>query len=211
MLDLYVEPVVSDLPDEEKVPADGALQHYNLGLNLLAKGQPKRALAAFREATGRDPSFIEPAIMTARISLAAGEVDKAEAFLKSVDPEAINRSDLRYLMGVMMLLRDRDGSAEKVFQKLEEKSPDRGWGKWGLGLVALHRGDGPAAAAAMEEAQSLQPVNLEAAAYLRRYLVSHWRRGAPAPSEEKLVPLFPELEEVRDRYRKMFRLGGSAD
>jgi peroxiredoxin len=211
VLGLYVEPVVTDLPDEGYVPAGGARQHYNLGLSLIEKDQPERALAAFREATGRDPSFIEPAIMIARISLATGEIEAAADFLKSIDPVALNRGDLRYLLGTMMLLRGRDAAAEKVFQRLEEKSPGEGWGKWGLGLVALSRNDGAAAAAAMKEAASLQPANLEAASYLRRYLVSHWRRGSPAPSEDDLVPLFPNLEELRDRYRRMFRLGGDAD
>jgi peroxiredoxin len=205
VLDLYVETVVTDLPGEGHVPADGALQHYYLGLSLLEKGQPERALSAFREATGRDPSFIEPAVMTARLSLAAGEIDKAEDFLRSVDPEAINRSDIRFLLGMMMLLRDRGDAAEKVFQRLEERYPGEAWGKWGLGLVALSRDDWPGAAAAMKEASSLQPANLEAASYLRSHLVSYWRRGSPAPSEDDLVLLFPGLEELRDRYRRMFR------
>ena len=211
VLGLYVEPVVTDLPDEGYVPADGALQHYNLGLSLMEKDQPERALAAFREATGRDPSFIEPAVMTARLSLAAGEIDEAEDFLRSVDPEAINRSDIRYLLGMMLLLKGKEVAAEKVFQRLEEQSPGEGWGKWGLGLAALARNDGPAAAAAMKEASSLQPANREAASYLRSYLVSYWRRGSPAPAEEELTPLFPSLQELRDRYRRMFRLGGEAD
>jgi peroxiredoxin len=211
VLDIYVAPVTTDLPDEGYVPAGGALQHYNLGLSLLEKDQPERALAAFREATQRDPSFVEPAVMTVRLSLAAGEIGRTEEFFKSVEPEAINRNDLRYLLGVMMLLKGRGTAAEKVFLKLEEESPGEGWGQWGLGLVALSRNDGPAAAAAMKNASSLQPANLEAASHLRRYLVSHWRRGSPAPSEDDLVPLFPGLEELRDRYRRMFRLGTSAD
>jgi hypothetical protein len=149
--------------------------------------------------------------MTARLSLAAGELDAAEDFLKSVDPEAVNRSDIRYLLGTMMLLKGRDGAAEKVFQRLEEESPGEGWGEWGRGLVALSRNDGAGAAAAMKEASSLQSANLEAASYLRRHLVSYWRRGSPAPSEEELVPLFPGLAELRDRYRIMFRLGDGAE
>lgn len=211
ILDLYVETVATDLPDEGFVPADGALVHYNLGLSLVEKDQPERALAAFREATGRDPSFIEPAVMTARLSLAAGEIDKAEDFLRSIDPAVINRSDIRYLLGMMMLLKGKEAAAEKVFQSLEEKSPGEGWGKWGLGLVALSRDSGPAAAALMKEASSSQPDNLEAASYLRRYLVSYWQRGLPAPAGEELAFLFPNLQELRDRYRRMFRLDGNAD
>jgi peroxiredoxin/Flp pilus assembly protein TadD len=209
-LGLYVEPErpepLADLPPARSV----ALRHFNLGRNLMAKGQPERALQAFDRAAGKDPSFFEPAIMAARLALTEGNPARAEALLRSAGPQVVNRSDLRFLLGSLLLHKGKTDAAEKSFGKLRESFPGEGWGFWGLGLVSLSRDDPEEALGWMKQASSLQPQNFEAKASLRKFLTSAWRRGDSVPLEDELIALFPSLAELRDRYRKMFSAGAPA-
>jgi tetratricopeptide (TPR) repeat protein len=207
VLGLYVEPERPEPLADISSERSRALRHYNLGRRLMAKGQMKEALQAFDRAAAADPSFFEPAIMAARLDLAAGKPARAETLLKSVSPEAVNRSDMRFLLGALLLHKEKTDAAEKTFEKLRERSPREGWGWWGLGLVGLARGEIGEALEWMSRAFALQPQNAEAEAWLRRYLKGVWLRGESEPMEDDLVALFPSLGEMRDRYRKMFSAG----
>jgi tetratricopeptide (TPR) repeat protein len=210
VLGLYVEPArpepLADIPIARSI----ALRHYNLGRRLMAKGQMQRALKAFDRAAAEDPSYFEPAIMAARLDLSAENPARAETLLKSAGPEAVNRNDLRFLLGSLLLYKGKTDAAEKTFNTLREKSPGEGWGSWGLGLVGLSRGETGEALEWMKRAYALQPQNAEAEAWLRRHLTGIWLRGESAPLEDDLVALFPSLAELRDRYRRMFNAGTPA-
>lgn len=204
ILGIAVEPAVPEVPSVGYVPGGGALQYYNLGRNLVAKNQPERARKAFRTALERDPSFLDPAVMIARLALLEGNVEEAEMVVRSADPGTVNRDDLRFLLGHMMLVKGKVEAAEKAFLGLQERSPSEGWGTWGLGLVSLARGDIAGALEKMEEAAALRPAPLEAEALVRKYLVGIWLRGESDPREEGFLALFPSLSDLRDRYRRLF-------
>ena len=68
------------------VPQGMALQHFNLGRRLLAKGDADKALDAFRRAAAADPGFLEAAVMAARVSLATGDRAPAEQLARQVSP-----------------------------------------------------------------------------------------------------------------------------
>ena len=208
VLGLYVEPEPPEVPSVGYVPGNGALQHYNMGLTLMDKGQPERALSAFRRARERDPSFLDPAVMIARLSLMEGDVEEAEGVIRSTDPASLNRDDLRFLLGYLMLVKGNEEKAEKAFLKLQERSPESGWGLWGLGMVALSLNDAGGALEKMEEAAALTPRLPEAEARVRAYLVGIWMRGDSAPREEGFLSLFPSLTDLRERYRKLFNQAG---
>jgi tetratricopeptide (TPR) repeat protein len=174
----------------------------------MDKGQPERALAAFRRARERDPSFLDPAVMIARLSLIEGDVEEAESVLRSADPALLNRDDLRFLLGYLMLVKGSEEKAEKAFLNLQRRSPESGWGLWGLGLVALSLDDAGGALEKMEAASALTPRLPEAEARVRTYLVGIWMRGDSAPREEGFLALFPSLTDLRDRYRKLFNQTG---
>lgn len=195
-------------PAAGPVPAGRALAAYNLGRQLLAKGDTDRALAAFRSSAAEDPGFLEPALMAARLAAAAGDAAGAEQFVRQVSPEAVGRGDLRYLLGTLMLLKGNLDDAERTFRALEERLPGEGWGAWGLGLVALARGDNAAAVTLLGRASGLQRENPEAEAYLRRHLRDRWLRGEAVPGEEDLVRLFPALGDLRGQYRRLRAPGG---
>ena len=211
-LGLYVLPPAAEQSSVTKyVARNGALQYFNLGRNLAAKGQRERARSAFAKALERDPAFIEPAVMIARLSLAEGAVEEAEALLKSVDASLINRNDLRYMLGFLMLLKESDEKAEGAFNSLAKRSDGTGWSNWGLGLVRLSSEEKEEALRYFHEAAVLQPSNPEAAGFIRRHLVAAWREGRSLTEEEELTALFPVLSELRSRYRRMFRLQMAAD
>jgi peroxiredoxin len=204
VLGLYVEPErpepLADIPSERS----RALRHYNTGRRLMAKGQTARALDAFDRAAAEDPAFFEPAITAARLDLSAGEPARAEALLKSAGPEAVNRNDLRFLLGSLLLHKGKVEKAEKVFTSLQKKHPGQGWGPWGLALVDLSRGEVEKALKWMERASALEPQNTEAQAWLLKYLEKYWLSGEQSPHEEEFIALFPALTKPRNRYRRMF-------
>lgn len=191
------------------VPQGMALQHFNLGRRLLAKGDTDKALAAFRRAAAADPAFLDAAIMAARISLAAGDLALAEDLARGVSPEMVNRGDLRYLLGGTMLAKGDIEAAELAFRDLREQLPREGWGEWGLGQAALARGERAAALGFFREARALQPENLEGEAFVRRHFRERWMRRETVAEEGGFIEVFPELGEMRERFRKLFGASGS--
>jgi tetratricopeptide (TPR) repeat protein len=192
------------------VPKGMALQQYNLGRQLLAKGDHEKALEAFRRALAADPGFLEAAVMTARVSLAAGDPAEAEKLAQQVAPDAVNRGDLGYLLGCLKLAKgDKDG-AEGAFRDLQQRLPREGWGEWGLGQAALARGDYPGALASFKAARALQLDNLEGEGYVRRHYRDRWMKRETVPEEDGFIAVFPPLGELRDRYRKLFGAAGGA-
>ncbi len=195
------EPLTSVGP----APQGMALMHYNLGKRFLAKGDPERALASFRRSADEDPSFLEAALMQARVALALEDVGAAEAIARRLAPDAVDRDDLRYLLGMITLQKGEVEAAERVFASLEDRRPEEGWGAWGLGLVALSRGEPAAALPHLEAAVAHRPANPEGEALVRRWLRARWLRGEEVPGEDGIVALFPALDAVRLRYRNLRR------
>ncbi len=210
VLGLYVPPPKEPPPSVGYLPQGGALQFFNLGRQLMDRGQTDKAMDYFEKAIERDPAFMEPVIMTARLLLLQQDVDKAQERLKQVSVDTFNRNDVRFLFGYLMLLKEKTADAETLFKIIRDASPNEGWGWWGLGLAALARGDLPAALASLEKGRSLQPANIEAETYLQRYGKQRWIRSETFPEEERFVNLFPSLAETRERYRKLYSVPAGA-
>lgn len=201
---------LQDTPSIGYVPQGMALQHFNLGRQLLAKGNPDKALDAFRRAAAADPGFLDASIMIARVSLAAGELADAEALARLVTPEMINRGDLRYLLGALMVAKGELDEAEQVFRGLRGRLPREGWWAWGLAQTALARGDRDEALGLFKQARALQRDNPEGEAFVLRHFRGRWMRRENVPGEDGFVALFPALGEMRESYRRLFGAPGAA-
>jgi tetratricopeptide (TPR) repeat protein len=185
-------------------PPQEALAAWNLGRQFLAKRDPERAREAFRAAAAVDPSSPEAPLMVARISLALGSPAEAEELVRQVGAEMLGRGDLRYLLGNLMLFKGDLGAAERTFRALQERLPGQGWGAWGLGMVALARGEHRGALAFLEAASRAQAENLEAEAFVRRHFRDRYLRQEPIPEEEGFIRIFPALAELKERYLRVF-------
>jgi peroxiredoxin Q/BCP len=183
-----------------QAPAGMARQHFNLARQLLARGEPERAVEELRRSAEEDPTFFDAALLRARVALALGDLPTAEQFVRRTAPEAVGRGDLRYLLGGIMLRKGELDGAERAFRGLRERSPREGWGAWGLGLVALARGDRAAALADLREARELQPENVEGEAWLRHWVRDRCLRQDAGADDEAIVQLFPALAEIEERY-----------
>jgi len=191
-------------PQARSGPQEEAAMLAGLGRRFLALGDLGRARESLVKAAAADPASLEDAIMAARISLALGSVAEAERLARQVSPEVINRGDLRYLLGSLMLFKGDLDAAERTFSALRERLPAEGWGEWGLGLVSLARDDHRTALVSLERAARLQPQNPEAAAFVRRHFRDSCLRQEAFEEEAGFVRLFPELAEVRERYCKVY-------
>ena len=83
-----------------------------------SRGRRSRRSAALRPPT---PPFSKPPVMTARVSLAFGSLAEAEQLARQVSPEVINRGDLRYLLGGLMLAKGDLEAAQRAFRGLQEQ------------------------------------------------------------------------------------------
>lgn len=155
-------------------------------------------------AAAEDAGFIEAGVMAARVSLALGDTAAAERVARQVSPETINRGDLRSLLGSLALQKGEVGGAERVFRDLQERLPQEGWGPWGLGLVALARGDRVAALPLLAAGRALLPEHPEGEAYVRRHFRDRWMRRETAPEDDAFVAAFPALGDVRERFRNPY-------
>jgi tetratricopeptide (TPR) repeat protein len=186
-------------------PQQGAaMARANLGRRFIASGDLERARAAFQEAAAADPGSLDDSIMVARLALALGSAAEAEQLARQASPEAINRGDLRFLLGNLMLFKGDLAAADRSFRALRERLPSEAWGDWGLGMVALARGENREALGLLERAARLQPENPEAAAFVRRRFRDHCLQRDAMPEEEGFVKLFPALAEVKERYCRVF-------
>jgi tetratricopeptide (TPR) repeat protein len=192
-------------------PQQQALAAWQLGRQFLAKKDPERAREAFRAAAAADPSSLEAPLMVARISLALGSTAEAEQLARQVGPETLGRGDLRYLLGNLMLFKGDLDAAERAFRALQERLPAEGWGAWGLGMVALARGDQRGALSLLEAASGAQPENPEAEAFVRRHFRDRCLRQDPMPEEAGFMRLFPALAEIKERYCRLFAPRPAAD
>jgi tetratricopeptide (TPR) repeat protein len=129
---------------------------------------------------------------------------------RQVTPEMVNRGDLRYLLGGIMLAKGDLEPAELAFRELREQLPREGWGQWGLGQTALARGERAAALGLLKEARALQPENPEGEAVVRRHFRERWMRRETVPEEDGFIEVFPDLGEMRERFRKLYGAAGSA-
>ena len=122
----------------------------------------------------------------------------------------VNRGDLRYLLGGIMLAKGDAAAADQAFRELRQSLPREGWGEWGLGQTALARGEHAAALALFREARALQPENLEGEAFVRRHFRERWMRRETVPGEDGFIEVFPDLGEVRERFRRLFGASDAA-
>jgi len=84
---------------------------------------------------------------------------------------------------------------------LKDTSPGEGWGDWGLGLVALAKGDLSTASQHMRKGAAGRSATLEAETAVLKYLMRYWLRQESAPEEEAFLSLFSSLTVFRDCYR----------
>lgn len=204
VLGIYVAPAPVTEPVAGFYPSGGAFQYYSMALNLLERGQPDRALEALDKARERDPDFIEPVVMAARIRIAGGNMEAAENLLRSADLTLINRNDLRYLLGVMLLQKGNLEGAEKQFFSLRKKNAGENWSFWGMAMVHLVRGDHFAALEELKNAPATGAASPEMDAFIGEYLTDRWKKGQAVEWETGFLELFPEFRDVKRRYEVMF-------
>jgi peroxiredoxin len=194
-------------PPQVVLPPDESRQLRSMGETLLALGQTDKAMAAFAKAAAADPTSIEPVVMMVRIHLQQGETDPAGKLLASISGEGVNRADYRFLQGMHALAGGRASEASAAFGALSSGSPAEALGRWGAGLVSLAADDIPGGLEHFRAALKVAPPDPLVGAWVFTFARSRWSRGAAFPLEDELVAIFPDLDGVRAKYRRMF--GGS--
>ncbi len=77
-------------------------------------------------------------------------------------------------------------------------------GAWGAGLAALAANNVPEGIDRLRVAGQLAPPDPLVASLVFGFARSHWSKGTSFRQEDDLVAVFPGLDEVRAKYRRMF-------
>ena len=142
-----------------------------------------------------------PGVLAARLSICRGDAEEASRVFQVIGSGNHKSSDFRFALGNLALLEGRQEEAVRIFTALKERSPEEGWGDWGLGLVALAKGDPSKASQHMHKGAAGRSATLEAETAVLKYLVRYWLRQESAPEEEAFLSLFSSLTVFRDCYR----------
>ncbi len=174
------------------------------GMNLLGLGQTDKALAFFVKAAAADTTSVEPVIMMIRVHLQQGDNGPAGDLLAKVTGDALNRPDFRFLKGLHALYTGNSPEASATFEALAKGYPAEGWGAWGAALAALAANNVPEGIAHLRAAGQLAPPDPLVTSLVFAFARSLWSKGTAFRQEDNLVAVFPELDEVRAKYRRMF-------
>jgi thioredoxin-like negative regulator of GroEL len=153
-------PTVAELrPMLEYVPKNHALMYYNLGRQLLSKGQDEKAEEQLKISVEKDPDFkksrVELGLLfkkTGRAELALKEFQRA----REIDPKD---HEALYQVAAVSLAAGRLEEAEKLFRELHGEFPEREELALGLALAVKYQGRAPEYAKLREEAAKLIPAD----------------------------------------------------
>jgi Flp pilus assembly protein TadD len=127
-------------PVPEYVPKNHALMYYNLGRQLLVKGQDEKAEAQLATAVEKDPDFKKPHLelgiiykKTGRHELALKEFQRA----KEIDPKD---HESLYQVAAVSLQAGQFAEAEKLFRELHDEFPEREELALGLSFAVKYQG-----------------------------------------------------------------------
>ena len=120
---------------------DSAVAHYNLGLSLQLRKEPKEAELAYRKAIALDPRYIRPRINLGELLSRSGRWDEAEEMLRSAQALDPVSSQVYVDLGTMLTSANRLKEAEEMIRKAIKLDPRlaAAYGALGNILVKVNR------------------------------------------------------------------------
>ncbi len=152
--------------------AMGAVDHFRLVLqtdakhaaSLMGMGQAfaladnlDKALYYFKRVRRYHPTMTKALEAGIKCAIAAGDLKKAELFLKDEKSTHPDRGDTYVLLAMFLLKAERDDDAMVVVGELLEVDPESQQGHRLMAMVMLKRGDFPKAIMALENAAKIAP------------------------------------------------------
>jgi|GEM_PF-3552790 len=118
--EVQINAIGRKLLDDDSHPID----HYNMGLALIATKQKSRAVQSLRRAVALDPGY-EPAILALGLLLAeTGELDEAAVFLSAAVALNPQKADPYKYLGMVELRRGELSSAITNLSAAHNLTPD---------------------------------------------------------------------------------------
>jgi Tfp pilus assembly protein PilF len=153
-------PTLAELrPVQEYVPKNHALMYYNLGRQLLGKGQEEKAEEQLKMSVERDPDFKKAHLELGLIYKKSGRRDQAlQEFerVKELDPKD---HEALYQVAVVSLHAGKFPEAEKLFRDLLAEFPEREELAVGLALAEKYQGREEDYRKSREQAAKLFPAD----------------------------------------------------
>lgn len=184
---------------------DDAVLHFKKGKALYSAGREREAEVALRECLALDWSRDDAKILLARILFEVGGLEKAAAFLDTVDENhAWTAGDL-VLLGAVRHKSGRTEEALELFARAEKEDPSLPEPAFNEGLVFEEREDPAAAEESYRRALRADPRHVPSLFNLGRLMADAGKKEAAeflmtaACRLEKNPNRKRSLEETRDR------------
>lgn len=205
------EPTEEQQQQQSRNPA---VNLFNAGVLAFQGGDEDTAEAKFREAIGKDPSFVEPYSALAGLYLDRKEYDQATAMAdKVLELEPENSRALRVLYDVARAKGDEAGAAELLDQlkQADTGGTDTAIRVFNEGAEAARLGDLDAARQRFEEALGVDPELAAAHAALATINLAQKRYDDAVASADAALEIDPGRSDVLKVKYEAFRGLGQTD
>ncbi len=132
---------------------------HNLGISLLAAGEPDRALPLFRRAIQLQPKAAEPYIGVMLVMLRKGDLPGAAAILRQGIAAAPASPMLHDELGLVLDRQGKTGEAAAQYRLALQCNPHWGPSHYRLGRLLQRRGDFDESIAHLQAALQIRPLD----------------------------------------------------
>ncbi len=191
------EAALAEYVQSQRVDADRAESHLNLGSLYLAQGDPARAEAEYRTAIALMPAIGGGWANLADVYRAQGREEEAEKTLRRGLETAPRDPGVHHALGLALVRSKRMPEALVELRKAAELPPDRVRYDYVYGVALDSVGQTPKAIEVLAAAHVRHPANREILEALASFSAKAGDRKAAVAYAEKLLALAPESADAK--------------
>jgi tetratricopeptide (TPR) repeat protein len=160
------ERALDEYVDAQRVNADRAESHVNLGILHAQRDEQDEAAAAFEAAIGRNPSFVPAYVNLAEIHRRQQRDDRAERVLTRALERLPEAADLHHALGLTRVRLQRQAEALPSLARAAELAPDQARYAYVFGVALYSAGRPRDALEALGLAHDRHPYDVDILAAL---------------------------------------------
>ena len=141
----------------------------NLGVLQFERRAPQEAMASFRAALERDPTYVQAAVNLADVQRALGDDGSAEQTLRQAIARNPGAAPVHFTLGLTLIRLGRKAEALAEFREAYSLQPGDARLAYVYGVAQHDAGDAAGAIATLRRAQKAHPYDQDLAAALAAY------------------------------------------
>lgn len=176
----------------QRVNADRAGSHLNVGVLYVQRGEFDKAEEAYRTALQVDSKFIQAYVNLADLYRVQGRDPEGEPILREALKIAPDDPDVHYALGLLLARQDRLSQGVDALGRAAELQPDNARYSYTYGVALKEVGKTESAVAVLKKAQQRHPYNREILVALVTINRDRGALDSAIQYAKKLVALSPD-------------------